>query len=407
MSDKLNNLDEFKSNLNNKRTLFNVIVYIILPTSLVLAFIYSVLLTRENKIDYLLFICFITMSYSLVVFLIDLIRTNNDIAGLKYIMNKLEIDEKYDTDVSIMMNNNKNTCDLSFNYPDKDNVNNRFSDIRSKTSKIINGDIETRSNNIKEKLDKEFYDRCDGLENNENLFKVKGTCLGNDNDSMKICSDLIKDAKDNDEAYDKCSYATTKIIDIIVIFIVVILIVIADGFKLMGNKVYSDILNALGIVVLFSYSLYTYVAKPPCDYISFNYPNIAVSPFPKFLLYSVMFSSGIKIISSICKIYILGIPEYSWLIIYLLLFSSTYVIQDYSFINILENSYGGFGKFINIMKLDRREDRINYSMSFVNRNTNKQCIIDGKWDKHNNPPKIKGDLDNCNSEFLDKYLKYI
>ena len=405
MSEKPDNLDEFKSNLNNKRTLFNVIVYIILPASLVLAFVYSILLTRDNKIDYLLFICFVTMSYSLVIFLIDLIKTNNDMAGLKYIMNKLEIDEDYDTDISIMMDNSKNVCDLSFNYPDKDNINNSFSETRSKTSKIINGDIKTNINEVQDKLDKEFYDRCDGLQNNDNLFKIKGTCLGNDNDSMKICSDLIKDAEDNDEAYDKCSYATTKTVDIIVIILVVLLIVVADVLKLIGSKLYSDILNALSVVILFSYSLYTYVFKPPCDYISFNYPNIAVSPFPKFLLYSVMFSSGIKIFSSIFKIYILGVPEYSWLIMYLVLFSSSYIIQDYSFINILENSYGGFGKFINTMKLDRRDDRINYNMSFVDRTTNKRCIIDGIWDKHNNPPSIEGDLNNCNSEFLGKYLK--
>ena len=33
------------------------------------------------------------------------------------------------------------------------------------------------------------------------------------------------------------------------------------------------------------------------------------------------------------------------------------------------------------MKLDRSTDKINYSMSFVERNTDKRCIIDGVWDK--------------------------
>jgi hypothetical protein len=100
----------------------------------------------------------------------------------------------------------------------------------------------------------------------------------------------------------------------------------------------------------------------------------------------------------------LGAPEYTWLIIYFVALSSTYVIKDYSFISVLEDSYGGFGKFVNTMKLDRSNDKINYSMSFVERNTDKRCIIDGVWDKKNNPPRIKGDLEYCNSEILGKYL---
>ena len=64
-------LDKFQSQLNSKRTLFNVIVYIILPASLILTFVYSLLLTRENKVDYLLYITIVTIFYSLVVFLIN------------------------------------------------------------------------------------------------------------------------------------------------------------------------------------------------------------------------------------------------------------------------------------------------------------------------------------------------
>ena len=80
-----------------------------------------------------------------------------------------------------------------------------------KTSKIINGDIKTNANDISEPLDKEFYNRCDGLENSDNdLFKVKGTCLGNGNSDMATCADLIKDAKDSDEAFEKCNSVCLK-----------------------------------------------------------------------------------------------------------------------------------------------------------------------------------------------------
>ena len=70
MSDNSNiKLDRFQSELNSKRTLFNVIVYIILPASLVFTFVYSILLTTENKEDYLLYITFVTIMYSIIVLL--------------------------------------------------------------------------------------------------------------------------------------------------------------------------------------------------------------------------------------------------------------------------------------------------------------------------------------------------
>ena len=74
--------------------------------------------------------------------------------------------------------------------------------------------------------------------------------------------------------------------------------------------------------------------------------------------------------------------------------------MDYSFINVLESSYSGLGKFVNIMKLDRKHDSMNYNMNFVEKSTNRRCNIDGIWDKRNNPPNIRGDLEGCNPDIL-------
>ena len=75
-----------------------------------------------------------------------------------------------------------------------------------------------------------------------------------------------------------------------------------------------------------TYTFYTYINKPPCDYIDMNYPNIAVSPFPNYLLNSIILGSIIKILSTLFKIFVLGAPEYTWLVIYIVTLSSTYVI---------------------------------------------------------------------------------
>ena len=395
-------LDKFQSKLNSKRTLFNVIVYIILPASLILTFIYSLLLTRENKVDYLLYITFVTIIYSLVVLLINLLKDDKDLIGLRYIINKLGIDGEFDTNISINMNEDNNRCDLSFNYPDN---NKSFSEVSPKTSKIIGGDVKTNENDISNPLDKEFYNRCDGLENSDNLFKVKGTCLGKTSSDMTTCANLIKDAKDSDEAFDKCSNSYSTLTSYIVVGASVFLVIIADIVLLIsGNKKVADGLNILSGSIVTIYSTLTFLKRPPCDYIDMNYPNIAVSPFPNYLLNSIMLGAGFKIASTLFKIFVLGSPEYTWLIIYFVVLSSTYIIKDYSFISVLEDSYGGFGKFVNTMKLDRKTDKINYNMSFVERSTNKRCIIDGLWDKNNNPPNIKGDLEDCNADILGKYL---
>ena len=406
MSDEsTTNLDKFQSNLNSKRTLFNVIVYIVLPASLVLSFLYSLLLTRENKIDYLLFITFVTMSYSIVVFLIELLKTDENMIGLKYVINKLGIDDDFNTDIEITMDNKKNVCDLSFNYPDRDNINAGFSDINPKTSKIIEGDKKTDENSISDKTNKEFYNRCDGLVNSDNLFKVKGTCLGQDNESMGKCANIIKDAKDSNEAYELCNNYYSSNTSTIVIIFTVFCVIFADGVQLLtGNSLYSGFIRALGWTVFGVYSFVSYLNTPPCDYVDMNYPNIAVSPFPHYFLYAIILSAAVKSLSTIFKIYYLGVPEYTWLIIYLTILSSTYIIMDYSFINVLESSYSGLGKFVNVTKLDRKYDNMNYNMNFVEKSTNKRCSIDGIWDKRNNPPNIKGDLEGCNPDILGKYL---
>lgn len=399
-------LDKFQSKLNSKRTLFNVIVYVILPASLVFSFIYSILLSTANKIDYLLYITFVTIIYSLVVLLMNLLTTGKDLIGLRYIINKMGIDESYNTNISISIDDTKNKCDLSFDYPDRDNINKSFSDISSKTSKIINGEIKVNENDISEKLDKEFYNRCDSLENSDNLFKIKGTCLGNTSGDMATCSNLIKDATTSEEAFDKCNniYSSTYMTYIVVVS-VILLIVIADLILLFtGNKLVSDSLNIVSGLLLGTYTSFLYIKKPPCDYIDMNYPNVAVSPFPNYFLNSIMLGTLIKILSTSFKIFVLEAPEYTWLLIYIFVLSSVYVIKDYSFISVLEDSYGGFGKFINIMKLDRKTDKIIYNMSFIEKDTNKRCLINGNWDKINKPPNIKGDLEGCNSESLDMYL---
>ena len=406
MSDNSNiKLDRFQSELNSKRTLFNVIVYIILPASLVFTFVYSILLTTENKEDYLLYITFVTIIYSIIVLLMNLLNNNKDLIGLRYIINKLGINMEYDTNINVTMETEKNRCDLSFVYPDREDINKGFSEITPKTSKIINGDVKTNTSSITEELDKEFYNRCDGLEDSKNLFKVKGTCLGNTSSDMTTCANLIKGAKNSDEAFEKCNSVFSENISYLIVGISVGLIILADGILLIyGKKFVADLINIGSGSLIFLYSFYTYINKPPCDYIDMNYPNIAVSPFPNYLLNSIMIGTGFKIASTLFKIFVLGAPEYTWLIIYFVVLSSTYVIKDYSFISVLEDSYGGFGKFVNTMKLDRSNDKINYSMSFVERNTDKRCIIDGVWDKKNNPPRIKGDLEDCNSEILGKYL---
>lgn len=398
-------LDKFQSQLNSKRTLFNIIVYIILPVSLILTFIYSLLLTRENKVDYLLYITFVTIIYSIVVLLINLLKDDKNMVGLRYIINKLGIDGDYDTSINLTMNDEKNSCDLSFIYPDKDDINKSFSEISPKTSKIIGGDIKTDVNNVTDKMDKDFYNRCDVFENSSQLFKIKGTCLGKTSSDMITCGNLIKDATNSDEAFEKCNNASPQYVSYIIVSISIISIIIADSILLIfGLKLWSDIINVLSFTLLMIYTVYEYYKKPNCDYIDLNYPNIAVSPFSNYLLNSIMLGATFKILSTTFKIYILGSPEYTWLLIYFTILSSVYVIKDYSFISVLEDSYSGFGKFINVMKLNRNTDKIDYNMNFVERSTNKRCIVDGLWDKKNTPPQIEGGIEGCNPDVLGKYL---
>ena len=171
-------IDRFQSSLNSKRTLFNVIVYVILPASLILAFIYSLLLTRENKVDYLLFIVFITVSYTLVTILIDLLKNDGNVTGLKYLMNKLNIDNDVNTEISIVMDNNKNICELNLSYPDNKNPGKGIYDIKPTTTKIINGEEITNSNKnkIKDDLGKigvilKFSDESVSNEDDKSLLK--------------------------------------------------------------------------------------------------------------------------------------------------------------------------------------------------------------------------------------------
>ena len=148
-----NSLDMVQRSLNSKRNLFNTVVYILLPASLVYAFIYSILLTRERKIDYLLFIVFVTVSYTLVVLLVDLLQSDYDSIGIKYMINKLNLDDDVDVDILVSIDNQKNMCDLSFIYPDRDNASKGLSEIKVDAEKIINGERQTSDTNINNKQD--------------------------------------------------------------------------------------------------------------------------------------------------------------------------------------------------------------------------------------------------------------
>lgn len=400
-------IDRFQSSLNSKRTLFNVIVYVILPASLILAFIYSLLLTRENKVDYLLFIVFITVSYTLVTILIDLLKIDGNVTGLKYLMNKLNIDNDVNTEISIVMDNNKNICELNLSYPDNKNQGESIYDVKPTTSKIINGENITNSNKTKLKndLDKKFYDRCDSLTNDDNLFKNIGVCVGKDNDSMGTCSNSIKSAKNSDDAYSMCTkweYNNPKLS--LALTILLVIIVIIEEVKVYIEGEGKMLVSNIALIIYLLYNFFAYLKSPKCDYIDINYGDIAVSPFSKEVVYTLFVVALIKSISYMMYI-IMGLSkDFTKLILCIVILSALYIIKDYSFLNILENNYSGFGKFINIMKLNRKTDRLNYDVSFKEKDTERRCLISGTWDKTNRGANIKGEMDNCNSEELGKYL---
>ena len=402
-------IDRFQTSLNSKRTLFNVVVYVILPGSLILAFLYSLLLTRKNKVDYLLLIVFVTISYTLVTILTELLQSAGDYTGLKYLMNKLNINDTVDTEIIMTINNNKNICDLSFSYPNKDDPGKSIYETKPTTSKIINGEKITEGNKRKltNKLDKKFYDRCDSLSDDNNLFKNIGVCIGKDNDSMEKCSSSINDATDSDDAYSKCTrwkYNKRGVSLILTAFIVCVALleeikIYFEGEEGEGGAVATNIL----IVIYLLYNYFSYLMGPGCDYVDINYNDIAVSPFSKEVVYTLFVIALIKSISYTTYIMLGLSKDFSKLILCLVILSALYIINDYSFLNILENNYSGFGKFVNVMKLDRNTDQINYDISFNERETNRRCLISGTRDKKNAGANIKGEMNNCNSEALGNF----
>lgn len=402
-------LDATQLSLNRNRSLFNIIVYVVLPASLLLAFVYSILLTRNNKADYLLFIVFVTISYTLVVSLVQLLQKDEDIMGLKYIMNKLELSNNVDANMSVIINNEENICELNFTYPDKKNPQKNLGDVYPQTSKIINGEniTENTKNTIKSEGDKKFYERCNSLTRGDNLNEV-GQCIGNTGPSTADCSGKIKDLKDatSEEARAKCT-APAFLNDIEPYFSIT-LAVIAVVFAT-GTEIYSYVTGgpngAVYIVAIYLIiNLFMYLGKPPCDYISSDYSDITVSPLSKEVIVALFFMTLVKTISYSFFIGMGYSKDFSKLIICLVILSALYIINDYSFISIIEDNYSGLGKFINIMKLDRKTDKINYDISLTERDTSKRCLIDGIWDKSNRAANINGELNDCNTEKLGKYL---
>lgn len=406
MEDETTKLNKYESSLNSKRTLFNVIVFIILPTSLILTFIYSLILTRENKVDYLLFIVTITITYTFVMILINLLKNDTDLTGLKYVMNKLNIDNDVDANINLVINNDENICEVNFNYPDKDNASNSIYDVDIKTSKIIGGETITneKKKGIKNDTDKKFYDRCDSLSNKDNLFKNIGICIGKDSDSINKCSERIKDAEDSDDANDKCELWESSKYYSIIISVLLILVVIGFEIKDYITGSSSQLWTNSFIGTYLFYNFISYLYRPQCDYVDINYSDISVSPLSKRLIYTLFFIILIKGLSQLFYIIMGFSKSFTSLLVYLVMLSGLYIIKDYSFISILEDNYSGFGKFINILKLDRKNDSINYDFSFRERDTDKRCLISGVWDKNNTPANIKGDLTDCNIENLGKFL---
>ena len=134
--------------------------------------------------------------------------------------------------------------------------------------------------------------------------------------------------------------------------------------------------------------------------------DISVSPFSKQFL-SYWFVYLVPQTISYISLILLGGRDFTTLIILIVLISSIYIINDYSFLSVLESNYASFGKFINIMKLDRKSDRMNYSLSFKERDTDKKCVIEGVWDKTAQPANISGDMEGCNPDNLGKNLGII
>ena len=403
-----NSLDMVQRSLNSKRNLFNTVVFILLPASLVYAFIYSILLTRERKVDYLLFVAFVTVSYTLVVMLVDLLQTDSDSIGIKYLINKLNLDDDVDVDISISIDNQKNMCDLNFNYPDRNNPGRGLSEIELKAEKVINGEKLTSDININNQQDKDFYNRCDSLTDEDKLSQSMGQCIGYDSSSMGECSSRIRQSKDPDEAFNDCVQGLirneNKVWIMVGIGVLTVVIVGGAAVPIPWFKEIKDIYNIILPVLLTIYGLWQYFNSDSCHYVDIVNSDISVSPFSKeFLSYWLVYLVP-QTIAYIGIIFTGASNDFTTPSIFILLLSSIYVINDYSFLSVLESNYASFGKFINVMKLDRSSDRMNYNLSFKDRNTNKRCVIDGIWDKTAQSPEITGDMAGCNSDNLGKNL---
>ena len=388
--------------LNSKRNLFNTVVYILLPASLVFAFIYSILLTRERKVDYLLFITFVTVSYTLVVMLVDLLQTDSDSVGIKYLINKLNLNDDIDVDIAISIDNQKNMCDLSFNYPDRQSPEKGLSEINIKSEKVINGDKKVSDSDINNKQDKDFYNRCDSLENEEKLSENIGQCIGYDTFSTTECRNRILQSGDTDTALYDCTkpYIPKNIAESGVAYTVVFFI--SGICAVAAEKTETPWINLLFPVILIVMGTAEYIFSSECYYVDIENSDISVSPFSKRFIYYWMMYLLPQIMAGLWNIQ--NNSGYTVSIILIVMLSSIYVINDYSFLSVLESNYASFGKFINIMKLDRKSDRINYNLSFKERDTNKTCVIDGIWDKTAQSPEIIGDMNGCNSDNLGKNL---
>jgi hypothetical protein len=448
--------DYHKPQLTTLNTFFNVVVYTLIPAAFVLTFIYSLLLTRENKVDYILFIAFLTFSYSMVEYSVNLLtQSNSDQKDLiTYLENKLgRIEKDTVSDISIIVEKDGDLCDIAMR---SDGVKSTLeppsssSDATASFKKLCEslGAPDASNNAVGLCLAKDPADRFKGtcskrielsgaptapqtsckLTTSIDHGKTPGTCAetsGSDatcvyvpgipeagGEAWSTPDRCTSSAPTSDNAEGKCT-EQNRILGYdykeLFMYLTVGTVIMGDLIKYNMPTFKQDNprieMLTKGMTVFFVFVLFLFnLTRNECEYISINSGDISIAPFSKELLQGVQLISLSKLSFGIVNIYKYNSRDFTSPIMWGLLLSSAYIISDYSFINVLTNTYGNMGRYVNIMKLDRMTDRINYSMKFTDQLTQEMCYIDGLWDKTDADAKFRGEMPGCNADTFGKHL---
>ena len=385
--------------INNKQVqenFFNTIIYVILPALIVFAFIYGTIITRENSVDYILFITTVTIIYSLMTYLYNIFSVTFDLPSLYYFKQKLLLDDNTTIASSIFIQNEN----------DKSSSVNINETINTDDSITINGEV-SGEDKIANFYNKQL-NNIKGTKDLEKLTSIRNPqCLGTLLKDKEICAAKISGKEGRSDVRQFCEEKGTFFWWIISLWMVLLIAVMGIskfyGIMLSGVLKFTT-LSSIFLFVVYKYFNYT----KQCVYYDEEESDLNVTIFDKEdidMLYSI---SVVSII-----LYFIGRFIYSdmpnqnfwFLIVMSLIFASTYMFDRYAFVDSVNADRKSLGYYINTFQLNRENgDTMKYNIDINDENKNQKCMISGIWDKRNMKPRFIGNMPDCNENVLGMYI---